>query len=197
MLKEQEKGTPEGQEDVVFVNTALIWRAMEQVQRSQEDFKALLEQAQVDPAVAYDVGLRYAQGDGVETDLVQAVHWFAIGVESGDLRAMESLGRCYQAGDGVETDPVRGAELFRQAAEEGYPPAICDLGLCYEWGDGVEADPAQAAELYHQAGEEGYAPAQCNLGVCYLNGIGVEKDEVQAAEQIGRASCRERVYVLV
>ena len=44
MLEELEKGTPEGQENVVFVNTALIWRAMEQVQRSQADFRALLEQ---------------------------------------------------------------------------------------------------------------------------------------------------------
>ena len=72
MLEELEKGTPEGQENVVFVNTALIWRAMEQVQRSQADFRALLEQAQVDPAVAYDVGLRYAQGDGVDADLKEA-----------------------------------------------------------------------------------------------------------------------------
>ena len=181
MLEEKEKGTPEGQENVVFVNTALIWRAMEQVQRSQADFRALLEQAQVDPAVAYDVGLRYAQGDGVDADLKEAAHWFSVGTESGDLRAMEALGRCLQAGDGVEPDPVRGAELFRQAAEEGYLPAVCDLGLCYEAGDGVEVDPVRAAELYRQAAEEGYAPAQCNLGVCYLNGIGVEADPARGA----------------
>ena len=176
MLEELEKGTPEGQENVVFVNTALIWRAMEQVQRSQADFRALLEQAHEDPAVAYDVGLRYAQGDGVDADLKEAAHWFAVGAETGDLRAVEALGRCCQAGDGVDFDPVRGAELFRQAAEEGYLPAVCDLGLCYEAGDGVEVDPVRAAELYRQAAEEGYAPAQCNLGVCYLNGIGVEAD---------------------
>ena len=114
MLEELEKGTPEGQENVVFVNTALIWRAMEQVQRSQADFRALLERAQEDPAAAYDLGLRYAQGDGVEPDLEEAAHWFSVGSENGDLRAVEALGRCYQAGDGVEPDPVRGAELFRQ-----------------------------------------------------------------------------------
>ena len=155
MLEEQEKRTPEGSENVVFVNTALIWRAMEQVQRSQADFRALLEQAQADPALAYDVGLRYAQGDGVEADLSQAAHWFAVGAETGDLRAVEALGRCCQAGDGVEFNPVRGAELFRQAAEEGYLPAVCDLGLCYEAGDGVEPDPARAAELYQKGGAEG------------------------------------------
>ena len=83
MLEEKEKGTPEGQENVVFVNTALIWRAMEQVQRSQADFRALLEQAHEDPAVAYDVGLRYAQGDGVDADLKEAAHWFAVGAETG------------------------------------------------------------------------------------------------------------------
>ena len=86
MPEERNQSWPEGDgQNVVFVNTALIWRAMEKVQQSQADFQALLEQAD-DPAVSYDLGMRYAQGDGVDADAVQAVHWFSQAAGGGGVR---------------------------------------------------------------------------------------------------------------
>ena len=126
----QERELSNGQ-DIVIVNTALIMKAMQGMQKAQADFQELLERAELgDASVQYELGVRYATGDGVEADMAQAAHWFAQAAETGDLRAVDALGRCYQNGSGVEQDQERGAELFRQAAEEGFAGALCDLGLC-------------------------------------------------------------------
>ena len=68
----------------------------------------------------------------VDSDMVQAAHWFSPGGgESGDLRAIEALGRCYQMGTGVEEDQCRAVELYTQAADQGLcRGAQCSLGLC-------------------------------------------------------------------
>ena len=87
--------------EIVFVHTGLIQKAMENMRRSREDFQSLLEQAELgDASVQYDLGARYAAGDGVAEDPAQAALWFAQAAESGDLRAVEALGRCYQLGWG-------------------------------------------------------------------------------------------------
>ena len=83
-------------QDVVFINTHLIQRAMEGLQKSREKFQALLEQAELgELSVQYDLALRYLEGDGVEADPVQAVHWLYQAAELGALRALETLARCY------------------------------------------------------------------------------------------------------
>ena len=109
----------DGQE-VIFVDTHLIQKAVAGLQRAREEFQALLEQAEGgDPSAYYDVGVRYAEGDGADRDPAQAARWFALAAEEGDLRAVDLLGRCYQAGSGVEKDEERAFSLFQQAAEEG------------------------------------------------------------------------------
>ena len=60
---------------------------------------------------------------------------------------------------------------------------------------------------YDAAARRGDAEAQFKLGVCFYNGDGVPKDHRQAAywfrlaadrgHEIGRASCRERVFLTV
>ena len=129
----------QGDQQVIFVDAPLIQRAVAGLQRTRSEFRALLEQAeQGDSAAYYEVAARYAGGEGVEKDPVQAAHWFALAWEEGDVRAGDLLGRCYQSGSGVTADPARAVELFHQAAEQDYAPALCDLGLCYENGSGVE-----------------------------------------------------------
>ena len=132
-------------QQVIFVDTHLIQKAVEGLQRAREEFQTLLEQAEGgDASVYYDLGVRYTEGDGTDKDPAQAARWFALASEDGDLRATDLLGRCYQSGAGVEKDEARAAELFQQAAEQDYAPAQCDLGLSYENGSGVEKDEAGA-----------------------------------------------------
>ena len=110
-LKDEEKNEGKGfsnAQDVVFVDTGLILKAMAGMQKSQEEFQSLREQAELgDTAAYYDLAARYSTGDGVDADPEKAAHWLAMAAEQGDLRAVTALGRCYQTGTGVDPDPAR------------------------------------------------------------------------------------------
>src|SRR6476469_1010060 len=77
-------------------------------------------------------------------------------------------------------------------------------------------DHATALSLWEPLAHAGVARAQNNIGVCFSNGLGVERDPILAfkwlslaaaggdplgqrnlATEIGRASCRERVWLSV
>ena len=105
-------------DQVIFVNTELIQRAVAGLQRSREEFQALLDQAELgDLSAQYDLAMKYADGDGVDRDMAQAAHWFAQAAEQDDMRAVEALGRCYQLGEGVEKDEKREVELFQRCVD--------------------------------------------------------------------------------
>ena len=57
-------------DQVIFVNTELIQRAVAGLQRSREEFQALLDQAELgDLSAQYDLAMKYADGDGVDRDM--------------------------------------------------------------------------------------------------------------------------------
>ena len=67
-----------------------------------------------------NLGLMYAQGQGVEEDFSVAVKWFRKAAEQGEPRAQNGLGMMYRQGvGGVAQDEVQAAEWFRKAAEAG------------------------------------------------------------------------------
>ena len=126
-------------DQVIFVDTHLIQKAVEGLQRSREEFQSLLEQAEGgDPAAYYDLGVRYAEGDGAERDPARAAHWFSLAAEDGDLRAVDLLGRCYQAGSGVEKDEARAVELFQQAADLAVGHVVPGVHAAPEDKDGYD-----------------------------------------------------------
>ena len=115
-------------QQVIFVDTHLIQKAVEGLQRAREEFQTLLEQAEGgDASVYYDLGVRYTEGDGTDKDPAQAARWFALASEDGDLRATDLLGRCYQSGAGVEKDEARGGGALSAGGGAGLRPAQCDL----------------------------------------------------------------------
>ena len=64
----------------------------------------------------------YAQGDGVEKDLHEAVRWFRPAAEQGSAKARIYLGGMYARGEGVEKDrreAVRWFSLARKSPDAG------------------------------------------------------------------------------
>ncbi|MFZ0959089.1 MAG: GAF domain-containing protein [Candidatus Sulfotelmatobacter sp.] len=56
---------------------------------------------QGDPLAQNALGLRYAQGDGVKLNEVEAARWFTKAAEQGDVAAQSKLGSLYWVGRGV------------------------------------------------------------------------------------------------
>ena len=89
---------------------------LEQTRRLQ----ALSELARQDPRAAYDLGLRFYRGDGVEQNSHQALVWMRDAAERGDLQAQAALGRFYLAGlEEMGADPAEAEAWLSRAAERG------------------------------------------------------------------------------
>lgn len=88
----------------------------QQTQRLQ----ALSELARQDARAAYDLGLRYYRGDGVEQNSHLAIEWMRSAGERGHLPAQSALGRFYLAGlEEMGSDPAEAEKWLSLAAGRG------------------------------------------------------------------------------
>ncbi len=82
-----------------------------------KEWKPLAEQGGA--AAQYDLGLMYANGQGVPRDYVQAVKWYRRAAEHGHAAAQNNLGFMYDKGWGVPRDYVQAHKWFKLAAAQG------------------------------------------------------------------------------
>ena len=82
-----------------------------------ERMRALAEQGM---AIAqYNLGLMYANGDGVPQDYVLAVSWYRVAAAQGRAKAQSNLGLMYAHGYGVPQDYVLAYMWWNLAAAQG------------------------------------------------------------------------------
>jgi TPR repeat protein len=136
----------------------------------------------------YNLGVIYANGDGVPEDDIEAVKWYRKAAEQGDADAQYNLGYMYSKGEGVPEDDTEAVKWYRKAAEQGDADAQCYLGFMYDDGEGVPEDDTEAVKWYRKATEQGNARAQNNLGFMYHYGDGVQKDLSEASKWYRRAA---------
>ncbi|MGH9510739.1 MAG: GAF domain-containing protein [Terriglobales bacterium] len=71
-----------------------------------------------DPNAQFDLGARYATGEGVVQDYSQSVRWFTLAAEQGHVIAQATLGAYYWAGRGIPQDLSK-AYFWSAIAEAG------------------------------------------------------------------------------
>jgi localization factor PodJL len=141
-----------------------------------------LRQAAVagDPAAAFEVGARYAEGRGTAQDMDAAVAWYEWAAEAGLAPAQYRLGSIYEKGLGVPKDLTKAQDWYRRAAEAGNVKAMHNLAVLYAEGAGGEPDLERAGELFHKAAEHGVRDSQFNLAILHARGLGVPQDLIEA-----------------
>ena len=77
-----------------------------------------------DAGAQYDLGLKYATGEGVPEDNAEAVRWYRMAAEQGDFLAQFSLGVMYDTGAGVPENYVLAYAWFNLAAVQGYEEVV-------------------------------------------------------------------------
>ena len=133
-----------------------------------------------------NLGVLYANGQGVPIDYAQAIQWWDKGAAQGYPPAQINLGWLYYH----IQDYVRARQWWKKAAAQGHAPAQFGLGVLYEKGQGVPIDYAQASQWWDKAAAQGYAPAQVNLGVLYRDGQGVPQDYATARRWYEKAAAQ-------
>jgi hypothetical protein len=113
----------------------------------------------------------------------QALKWWRLSAEQGQVYAENALGQFYfqgeHSGDTNINYPVA-AKWLLKAAEQDCLASMNNLAYLYQHGLGVKQDWPQALKWYRCAANLGDAMAQANLGLMYESGDGVPIDKVEA-----------------
>ncbi|WP_293004660.1 tetratricopeptide repeat protein [Nitrosomonas sp.] len=75
----------------------------------------------------FNLGLMYANGEGVPQDMEQAVELFKKAAEQGHVDAQNNLGAMYFTGEGVARNEKKAIEWFEKAAAQGNEEARSNL----------------------------------------------------------------------
>jgi localization factor PodJL len=143
-----------------------------------------------DPAAAYEVGVRFAEGKGVAPDLDQAAKWYDRAAQAGVVPAIFRLGTFYEKGLSVKKDIDIARRYYAQAAERGSAKAMHNLAVLDADGGGKGANYKSASLWFRKAADRGVADSQFNLGILYARGIGVEQNLAESFKWFSLAAAQ-------
>jgi localization factor PodJL len=129
-----------------------------------------------EPAAAYEVGARFAEGRGATVNYEEAIKWYERAADKGIVLAMFRLGTLLEKGLGTKKDPDAALRYYLQAAERGNAKAMHNLAVLDADGGGKGPNYKTAANWFKKAAERGVADSQYNLGILYARGIGLEQN---------------------
>ena len=160
-------------------------------------FPKMLEAAELGHVDAMNwVGVFYQNGQGTETNLVEAEKWYKKGVNKGDIYyAGTNLGILYYN----QQKYSEALEWYNKGAAEGNHYAFTGLGDCYYYGCGVEKDYSKAMVYYLAASGGNHSGANYMVGWCYEHGQGTDKDMENAkyyygiAAKLGHSGAQQRL----
>jgi Sel1 repeat len=124
----------------------VISAIQERVQGVQDgDLNRTLNQANArDFTAQYQMGLHYADGEGVPQNFNEAMTWFAKASDAGNAKAQWKLALGYLKGIGVPRDERQAVVWLKRAANNGDTRAQKTLSQMYQSGQGVQRDYVRA-----------------------------------------------------
>lgn len=144
----------------------------------------------------YNLGCKYANGEGVDKNETIACGWFSKAAKQGDATAQYNLGIMYAYGRGVTKDEKIACEYFMLAAKQGDSDAQYNFAyMCIE-GLGVKKDYKKGREWYELAAKNGHDRAQFNLAWMLENGEGGDVDYKSACIWYQKAASQKIIRAL-
>jgi localization factor PodJL len=143
-----------------------------------------------DPTAAYEVGVRFAEGKGIEPNLDEAAKWYDRAAQAGVVPAIFRLGTLYEKGLSVKKDADIARRYYLQAAERGNAKAMHNLAVLDADGGGKGANYKSASQWFRKAADRGVADSQFNLGILYARGIGVEQNLAESFKWFSLAAAQ-------
>ncbi|WP_127595659.1 peptidoglycan-binding protein [Nitratireductor alexandrii] len=126
-----------------------------------------------DPRAMFEIGNRYQQGRGTDTDMAQAAQWYERSAELGLAPAQYRIGNLYEKGVGVARDLAKAKTWYQLAADQGNASAMHNLAVLFAMGGDGPRDNDSAARWFMKAAELGVKDSQFNLGILAAKGLGV------------------------
>ncbi|MGN6570326.1 MAG: hypothetical protein ACTHLO_02805, partial [Pseudolabrys sp.] len=142
------------------------------------------------PAAAYEVAVRYAEGHGVQANAEEAARWYERAAGKGVALAQFRYAAMLEKGHGVRKDLSQARRLYLAAASKGNAKAMHNLAVLYAEGIEGKPDYTTAAQWFRKAAEHGVADSQDNLGVLAARGLGTPKSMSDAYKWFALAAAQ-------
>jgi localization factor PodJL len=142
------------------------------------------------PAAAYEIAVRYAEGHGVQANAEEAARWYERAAGKGVALAQFRYAAMLEKGRGVKKDLSQARRLYLAAASKGNAKAMHNLAVLYAEGIEGKPDYATAAQWFRKASEHGIADSQYNLGVLAARGLGTPKSMSDAYKWFALAAAQ-------
>ena len=133
-----------------------------------------------DPAAAYEVATRFAEGHRVPQSFAQAAVWYERAAKGSLAPAQFRLAALYEKGDGVAKDLNEARRLYLAAAEKGNVNAMHNIGVLYAEGIDGKPDFKNAAQWFRKSAMYGVGDSQYNLAILYVRGLGLDPNMAEA-----------------
>ncbi|MBB5049463.1 localization factor PodJL [Rhodopseudomonas rhenobacensis] len=143
-----------------------------------------------DPAAAYEIGVRYAEGKTVPANIDEAAKWYERAAQAGIVPAIFRVGTLYEKGLSVKRDLGAARRYYILAAERGNAKAMHNLAVLEADGGSQGANYKSASQWFRKAAERGVADSQFNLGILYARGIGVEQNLAESYKWFSLAAAQ-------
>jgi TPR repeat protein len=148
---------------------------------AMRELRPLAEQGHA--AAQFNLGLLYANGQGVPKDDAQARQWYEKAAAQGHAEAQANLGILLVYARGGQQDYKMAAYWLRLSAHQGNDLAQRKLGLMYERGDGVQQDYVRAY-MWYSLGAANGAEAGARLRDALAKRM--EPDQITEAQRLAR-----------
>ena len=132
--------------------------------------------AKGNPAAQFEMGVRLAEGRGVNVDNPAALQWLEKSAQQNLAPAQFRLAAMLERGLGADKNLKRAADIYAKAAAQGHVRAMHNLGVLHAEGLDGKPDYLTAANWFRKAAEYGVGDSQYNLAILYARGMGVEKN---------------------
>jgi len=120
---------------------------------------------------AWELARLHDEGTALPRDVGEAIRWYTIAAEAGEIRAIRRLARGFLQGyDGFPVNATEGRRWGERGVAAGDVATTAYLGRALLTGEPLTRDPARAEELLLIAATEGHDAAMTDLGRAYLTG---------------------------
>jgi hypothetical protein len=140
-----------------------------------------------DADVQFNMGLKFANGEGVVQDYAQAAEWYHKAADQNHSLAQFNLGMMYANGQGVIRDDAQSLMWFGRAARQGDAGAQFNLGKNCHRASLLRGLPEDALESrieaykwFHLAATQGYRGSEAAYGTLTLS---MTREDVAAGNQ--------------
>ena len=152
-------------------------------EKAYELYKELYKEDPTNPEIWNGLGNCISDGIGVEPDLEQAIKYYKMAAEIGNVNAQFNYANVLE----YKQDPEC-IKWFEKAYENGEIEAAYRIAMIYKYGEVVPKNDEMRNKWLQIAADQGYAMAQTDLGVFLINGEGIEKNEGDGIQWMQRAA---------